>query len=41
MASADKEKKQKVPRNNNYRRRLRWWPSETGKYTQPGRNPTT
>ena len=35
---ADKEKKQKVPRNNNYRRRQRRWHSDTGKYTQPSRN---
>ena len=32
---ADKEKKQKVPRKNNYRRRLRRWHSVTGEYTQP------
>ena len=37
---ADKEKKQKVPRKNNYRRRLGRWHSDTGKYTQPGRNTT-
>ena len=37
---ADKEKKQKVPRKNNYRRRLRRWHSDTGKYTQPSRNTT-
>ena len=30
---ADKEKKQKVPRKNNYRRRLRRWHSVTGQYT--------
>ena len=34
----DEEKKQKVPRNNNYRRRLRRWHSDTGKYTWPSRN---
>ena len=33
-------KKQKIPRKNNYRRRLRRWHSETGKYTQPSRNTT-
>ena len=33
-------KKQKVPRKNNYRRRLRRWHSDTGKYTQPSRNTT-
>ena len=38
--SADKEKKQKVPRKNNYRRRLRRWHSATGQYTQPSRNTT-
>ena len=37
---ADKEKKQKIPRKNNYRRRLRQWHSDTGKYTQPSRNTT-
>ena len=37
---ADKEKKQKVPRKNNYRRRLRRWHSVTGEYTQPSRNNT-
>ena len=36
----DEEKKQKVPRNNNYRRRLRRWHSDTGKYTRPSRNTT-
>ena len=35
-----KEKKQKGPRKNNYRRRLRRWHSDTGKYTQPSRNIT-
>ena len=35
---ADKEKKQKVPRKNNYRRR---WHSDSGKYTQPSWNTTT
>ena len=25
----------KVPRKNNYRSRLRWWHSDSGKYTQP------
>ena len=34
------EKKQKVPHKNNYRRRLRRWHSDTGKYTQPSRNTT-
>ena len=37
---ADKEKKQKVPRKNNYRRRLRRWYSDSGKYIQPSRNTT-
>ena len=37
---ADKEKKQKVPRKNNYRRRLPQWHSDSGKYTQPSRNIT-
>ena len=37
---ADKEKKQKVHCKNNYRRRLRRWLSDTGKYTQPSRNTT-
>ena len=32
--------KQKVPRKNNYRHRLRRWHSDTGKYTQPSRNTT-
>ena len=36
----DEEKKQKVPRNNNYRRRLRRWHSNTGKYTWTSRNTT-
>ena len=35
---ADEEKKQKIPRNNNYRRRLRRWHSVTGKYTRPSWN---
>ena len=35
-----KEKKQKVPRKNNYRRLLRRWHSDTGEYTQPGWNTT-
>ena len=35
-----KKKKQKVPRKNNYRRRLRRWHSDSGKYTQPSRNTT-
>ena len=34
----DEEKKQKIPRNNNYRRQLRRWHSDTGKYTWPSRN---
>ena len=34
------EKEQKVPRKNNYRRRLRLSHSDTGKYTQPSRNTT-
>ena len=34
------KKKQKVPRKNNYRRRLRRWHSATGQYTQPSRNTT-
>ena len=33
-----KEKKQKVPHKNNYRRRLRRWHSDSGKYIQPSRN---
>ena len=37
---ADKERKQKIPRKNNYRRRLRRWHSDSGKYTQPSRNTT-
>ena len=37
---ADKEKKQKIPRKNNCRCRLRRWHSDTGKYTQPSRNTT-
>ena len=37
---ADKEKKQKVPRKNNYRRRLCRRHTITGKYTQPSRNTT-
>ena len=35
-----REKKQKVPRKNNNRRRLRRWHSDTGKYTRPSRNTT-
>ena len=35
-----KKKKQKIPRKNNYRRRLSRWHSDTGKYTQPSRNTT-
>ena len=35
-----KEKKQKIPRKKNYRRRLRRWHSDSGKYTQPSRNTT-
>ena len=31
---ADKEKKQKVPRKNNYRRQLRRWHSDSGKCTR-------
>ena len=37
---ADKEKKQKVPRKNNYRRRLCRWHSDSGKCTRPSRNTT-
>ncbi len=37
---ADKEKKQKVPRKNNYQRRLRRWHTDPGKYTRPSRNTT-
>ena len=37
---ADKEKKQKVPRKNNYQRWLHRWHSDSGKYTQPSRNTT-
>ena len=37
---ADKEKKQKIPRKNNYRRRLRRWHNATGQYTQQSRNTT-
>ena len=36
----DKEKKQKVPRKNNYRRQLRRWYSDSSKYTHPNRNTT-
>ena len=36
----DKEKKQKVPRKNNYGRQLRRWHNDTGEYNQPGRNTT-
>ena len=32
--------KKKIPRKNNYRRRLCRWHSDTGKYTQPSRNTT-
>ena len=32
---ADKGKKQKIPRTNNYGRGLRRWHSASGKYTQP------
>ena len=35
-----KKKKQKVPRKNNYRRRLPRWHSNSGKYTRPSRNTT-
>ena len=35
-----KKKKQKVPRKNNYRRWLRRWHSDTGKYAQSSRNTT-
>ena len=38
---ANKEKKQKVPRKNNYRRRLRRWHGASGKCTCLSRNPTT
>ena len=34
------KKKQKVPRKTNYRRRLRRWHSDSGKYTQSSRNTT-
>ena len=37
---ADKEKKQKVLRKNNYRRRLRQRHSDSGKCTRPSRNTT-
>ena len=37
---AEKQKRQKVPCKNNYRRRLRWWPSDSGESTQPSQNPT-
>ena len=37
---ADKEKKQKVPRENNYRRRLHRWHSDTSKWAEPSRNTT-
>ena len=33
-----REKKQKVPCRNNYRRQLRRWHSDTGKYSQRSRN---
>ena len=35
-----KKKKQKVPRKNNYRRRLHRWHSDSGKCTRPSQNPT-
>ena len=41
MLRADKEKKQKIPRKNIYRRRLRRWHSVTGEYTSPSQNITT
>ena len=34
-------KKQKAPRTNNYRRRLRRWHRASGKYTRLSRNPAT
>ena len=34
------KKRNKISRKNNYRRRLRRWHSDTGKYTQPSRNTT-
>ena len=33
-----KKRSRRYPRNNNYRRRLRRWHSNTGKYTWPSRN---
>ena len=33
-----KKRSRRYPRNNNYRRRLRRWQSDTGKYTWPSRN---
>ena len=39
-ASSWQRKEVEVPRKNNYRRRLCWWHSDTGKYTQPSRNTT-
>ena len=38
---ANKRKKQKVPRKNNYRRRLRRWHSASSKCSRPSRNPST
>ena len=37
LARADEEKKHKIPRKNNDRRRLNRWHNDTGKYTQPSR----
>ena len=37
---ADKEKKQKVPRKNNYRRWLRRWHNDSGKCSRPSWNTT-
>ena len=36
-----KVKKQKIPRTNNYERRLRRWHSASGKYTRPSPNSAT
>ena len=35
-----KKRSRRYPRKNNYRRRLRRWHNDTGKYTQPSRNTT-
>ena len=35
-----KKKEQKVLHKNNYRHRLHWWHSDSGKYTRPSQNTT-